>query len=52
MVREKLKIPQLLDAAGEGLYGTKGPGGYNKSGKTLASYLRNFKLRYGKFINQ
>ena len=48
---EKTKIPQALDAAGEAIYGTKGAAGYNKSGNTLASKLRNLKIPYGKVLN-
>jgi hypothetical protein len=50
----KLKIPQLLDAAGELIYGAPGSGvtaPYQKSGNTLANYLKNSKIPYGKFIN-
>ena len=47
----KFKIPQLLDAAGETLYGTKGAGAYNKSGSTLAKFLRESNIPYGRFIN-
>jgi len=47
----KLKIPQALDAVGEALYGTKGPGGYDKAGNTLANILKNSKIPYGKVLN-
>ena len=51
---EKLKIPKVLDYAGELVYGAPGSGvtaPYQKSGNTLANYLKNSKIPYGKFIN-
>lgn len=51
---EKLKIPKHLDGLGEIIYGAPGSGvkaPYEKSGKTLANYLRNSNIPYGKFIN-
>jgi hypothetical protein len=48
---DKLRIPQVLDAAGEALYGTTGAGGYDKAGKTLANTLKNSKIPYGKLLN-
>jgi len=53
-VFEKLKIPKVLDYAGELVYGAPGSGvtaPYQKSGNTLANYLKNSKFNYGKFIN-
>ena len=51
---DKLKVPQILDYAGEMIYGAPGSGvtaPYEKSGNTLANYLKNSKFNYGKFIN-
>lgn len=47
----KTGVPSALDKMGEALYGTKGPGAYQKSGNTLANMMRNSKIPYGKIIN-
>jgi len=47
----KTGIPSLLDYTGQKLYGTTGPGRYNKAGTTVANMLRNMKIPYGKAIN-
>jgi len=45
-------VPKVLDKAGEALYGTEGAAAYQKGSKnTLANWMRNAKLNYGKVIN-
>ena len=44
-------VPTLLDKAGKTVYGSEGIAGYGK-GKTLANWLRNIEVPYGKIIEE
>jgi len=47
----KIGVPSAMDKMGEALYGTKGPGAYQKSGNTVPNMIRKSKIPYGKIIN-